>query len=216
MWRGVSAALRRFWSDQSGAAMVAGPSPRSSANRSTFVQASVPIDTIPKSAGQLNFTGNIGTGQNPTRGLVSWGELQVPFIETRGRASWAELEIPLVPTRGRASWSELELPLVPTRGLVSWSELQVAFVETRGRASWGELEVPTAPGTPTRGRVASCEFEVYDLADCMAYMSARVRGQFHFASDEYRHVSTDADGTWRYRKTGAWLDTESDREEKHP
>jgi hypothetical protein len=83
----------------------------------------------------------------------------IPPSPTRGRISWAELEAPLAPTRGRLSWSEFETPLAPTRGRVSWAELEAPLAPTRGRASWAELEVPS-PASPTRGRISFTEFEV--------------------------------------------------------
>ena len=52
----------------------------------------------------------------PTRGRISWAELETPFVPTRGRVSWAELEVPAVPTRGRLSWSEFEVPDVGAAG----------------------------------------------------------------------------------------------------
>jgi hypothetical protein len=98
----------------------------------------------------------------PTRGRVSFTELEVPFVPTRGLVSFAELEIPTVPTRGRVSWAELEVPGVATRGRVSWTEFEVPDIATptRGRVSWAELEVPAVG---TRGRVSWVEFEVPDL-----------------------------------------------------
>lgn len=98
----------------------------------------------------------------PTRGRVSWAELEIPFVPTRGRASWAELEVPTVPTRGRVSFAELEVPLVPTRALVSWAELEVPEppTPTRGLVSMVELEVPFGP---TRGLVSWVELEVPDV-----------------------------------------------------
>lgn len=125
---------------------------------------------------------------SPTRGLVSWAELETPLVPTRGRLSWAELETPLAPTRGRLSWSELEVPGVPTRGLVSWSELEVPLQATRGRISWAELEAPLAPTrgriswaeleaplAPTRGRASFAELEV---------PAAATRGRISFAELE--------------------------------
>lgn len=103
---------------------------------------------------------------SPTRGRVSFAELETPFVATRGRVSFAEFEAPLAPTRGRFSWAELEAPLAPTRGRTSWAELEVPnapATPTRGRVSWGELEVPDPP-TPTRGRVSFTEFETPALA----------------------------------------------------
>jgi hypothetical protein len=124
----------------------------------------------------IEFVPTITDNVTPTRGRVSWAELEVPFKATRGRVSWAELEVPLVGTRGRVSFAELEVPVAPTRGRVSfaevevpnppgdptrgrvsWVELEVPTVATRGRVSWVELEVPLAP---TRGRVSFIELEV--------------------------------------------------------
>lgn len=105
-------------------------------------------------------TSDFTVSLTPTRGRVSWAELEVPFLATRGRISWAELEVPFVATRGRISWAEFEVPLAPTRGRMSWAELEVPFAPadpTRGRVSWAEFEVP---GAPTRGRISWAEFQV--------------------------------------------------------
>lgn len=96
-------------------------------------------------------------GVTPTRGQVSWVELEVPFVGTRGRLSWAELQVPFVGTRGRVSWSELEVPFKLTRGRMSWAEFEAPFQATRGRLSWAEFEVPFKS---TRGRVSWAELEV--------------------------------------------------------
>jgi hypothetical protein len=113
----------------------------------------------------------------PTRGQVSFAEVEVPFIVTRGLASVFEFEVPLVSTRGQVSQVEFEAPLVQARGQASWLELQVPddvppeptrgqlgfaelefpFVVTRGQASFIEFEVPLVS---TRGRASFVEFEV--------------------------------------------------------
>lgn len=91
-----------------------------------------------------------------TRGLVSFAELEVPNVVTRGRISFAEFEAPNAPTRGRMSFAELEVPSLLTRGLLSFAEFEVPTLVTRGLLSWAELEVPTAP---TRGLVSMLELE---------------------------------------------------------
>lgn len=91
-----------------------------------------------------------------TRGLVSFAELEVPNVVTRGRISFAEFEAPNAPTRGRMSFAELEVPSLLTRGLLSFAEFEVPALVTRGLISWAELEVPTAP---TRGLVSMMELE---------------------------------------------------------
>lgn len=79
---------------------------------------------------------------SPTRGQVSFAELEVPFQSTRGRISFVEFETPLAPTRGRMSFAEFETPTVPTRGRTSWAELEAPAVPTRGLIAWVEFEVP--------------------------------------------------------------------------
>ena len=81
-------------------------------------------------------------GGSPTRGLISWTELETPLVATRGQISWTEIEVPLAPTRGLVSWTEIEAPLAPTRGLISWSEGEFPTVATRGLISFAEFEFP--------------------------------------------------------------------------
>lgn len=88
---------------------------------------------------------------SPTRGLVSWTELQAPFQATRGRISWAEVELPLAPTRALISWGEVEAPTVPTRGLASWAAFEAPLAPTRGLISWVELQVPADGGYVGKG-----------------------------------------------------------------
>lgn len=127
---------------------------------------------------------------DPTRGRISWAELEAPLTPTRGRVAWTEFETPAAPadpTRGRLSWAEFETPLVGTRGRISWSELEAPIALTRGRISWAELEAPTAltrgraawaefevPAIATRGRVAWAEFEAPSLGGG-GYTSGRLR-----------------------------------------
>ncbi len=101
--------------------------------------------------------GYVAFGPSPTRGLISWTELESPLAPTRGQISWAEFESPFVPTRGRVSWTELETPFAPTRGRISWTELESPLAPTRGLISWTELESPLAP---TRGLISWTELEV--------------------------------------------------------
>lgn len=98
----------------------------------------------------------------PTRGRVSFAELEVPFVATRGRISFAEFEIPTTATRGRISFSELEVPGISTRGRISFAEIEVPSLATptRGLLSWAELE---APAVLTRGRISFGELEVPDV-----------------------------------------------------
>jgi hypothetical protein len=58
----------------------------------------------------IEFSANLFGGLSPTRGLISWAELETPLVKTRGRVSWAELETPLAKTRGRFSWAEFQVP----------------------------------------------------------------------------------------------------------
>lgn len=78
----------------------------------------------------------------PTRGQVSFAELEAPFVLTRGQVSFAELEAPLVLTRGQVSFAEFEAPTVLTRGQVSWAELEAPTLVTRGQVSWAVFEAP--------------------------------------------------------------------------
>jgi hypothetical protein len=120
-------------------------------------------------------TSDFTSPASPTRGLVSWAELEAPGVATRGLISFTEIETPIALTRGLVSWSELESPIALTRGLISWSEQEVPsalpdptrgligwaeqeapFVQTRGRVSFSEFEAPIAA---TRGRISFTEFE---------------------------------------------------------
>ena len=100
----------------------------------------------------------------PTRGLLSFSEAEVPFVLTRGFLSFAEVEVPFVNTRGLVAFAEFEAPLVPTRGRVSWAEAEVpdASIPTRGLISFVELETPLAP---TRGLISWSEGEVPDAEE---------------------------------------------------
>lgn len=135
--------------------------------------------------------GLIPEGVTPTRGRVSWAELESPFTATRGRVSWAEFEVPFVATRGRVSWTELETPLVPTRGRMSWTELEAPGTPTRGRVSWVELEVPESV-TPTRGQVSFAELEVPFVL---------TRGRISFAELEAPFVGTRGRVSWTELET---------------
>lgn len=112
---------------------------------------------------------------SPTRGLLSWTELEAPFQATRGLISFAEFETPLAPTRGLLSWAELEAPTAPTRGLVSWAEVEVPSLPdpTRGLLAWAELETPVAP---TRGLIAWMELEVPDYGSGGSYKGGFITG----------------------------------------
>lgn len=139
---------------------------------------------------------------SPTRGQLSWVELEAPFVATRGQVSWGELELPLAPTRGQLAWSEFEGPLTPTRGRVAWVELEVPslasptrgqiswveaevpFVGTRGQYAWTELEVPISP---TRGRIAWVELET---------PLAPTRGRVGFVELEVPLVGTRGQVAW--------------------
>ena len=97
----------------------------------------------------------------PTKGRVSFAELETPFVKTKARVSWAEFETPLGATRGRVSFAELEAPLAHTKARVSFAELQVPIVPTKARISWAELQVPDlVVGDPTRGLVSWAELQV--------------------------------------------------------
>ena len=106
---------------------------------------------------------------DPTRGQISWSELDVTWGHT-GDISWAELQTPLVPTSGAISWGELQVTIA-TAGLIGWGELQTPFVPTAGLIGWGELQTPLVPTAGqisqafvdiakalTRGRIGYAEF----------------------------------------------------------
>jgi hypothetical protein len=79
------------------------------------------------------------------RGLLSFGELEVPTAPRRGLLSWGELEIPDPPVadrRGVLTWGELEVPTAPRRGLLSFAELEAPLAPRRGVISWVELQIP--------------------------------------------------------------------------
>ena len=76
-------------------------------------------------------------------------------MPTRGRLSWTELETPLVPTRGRLSFAELETGIAPTRGQISWAELEAGAAPTRGRIAFAELEVVDVGGGEPTGDAMS-------------------------------------------------------------
>lgn len=62
-------------------------------------------------AGQEVFHLKVPTaGATPTRGRVSWVEVEVPFVATRARVSQVEVEVPAAATRGRVSWVEIQVP----------------------------------------------------------------------------------------------------------
>ncbi|HYE78031.1 MAG TPA: hypothetical protein VEI97_08600 [bacterium] len=126
----------------------------------------------------IEFSGTITFQGSPTRGQVSFAELEVPSLATRGRISFAELEVPNVPTRGRISFAELELPNTPTRGRVSFAELELPGTPSRGQLSWSELELPDPP-TPTRGTLSWAEME---------FPSLLTRGQLSWAELEVPDV----------------------------
>lgn len=151
--------------------------------------------------GWIEFSDTLFT--TPTRGRISWAELEAPFVATRGRVSWAELETPVGATRGRISFAELEVPVAPTRGRISfaelevpnppgnptrgrisWAELETPFVSTRGRISWAEFEAPIAP---TRGRISFAEFEV---------PLAPTRGRMSWAELEVPALATRGRISW--------------------
>lgn len=133
--------------------------------------------------------GEVAGGPTPTRGRVSFAELEVPQVATRGRIAWAEFEVPSVATRGRVSFAELEVPQVPTRGSVSFAELEVPQVPTRGRVSWSELEVPNVPAAPTRGVSSWLELEAPDPP-------TPTRGRIAFAELELPALPTLARLAW--------------------
>jgi hypothetical protein len=146
--------------------------------------------------GQISFA-ELETPFTPTRGRISFAELEVPPIPTRGLISFAELETPFAPTRGQVSFAELETPFTPTRGLLSFAELEAPFVSTRGQISFAELETPfvgtrgqisfaelEVPITPTRGQISFAELEVPNFS------SDPTRGQISFAEMETPFVGT--------------------------
>jgi hypothetical protein len=116
------------------------------------------LGSRPLAGGELAGSNTVA-GLTPTRGQISFAELETPFTPTRGRISFAELEVPVVPTRGLISFAELETPFVGTRGQVSFAELEVPITPTRGQISFAELEVPNLSSTPTRGQISFAEME---------------------------------------------------------
>lgn len=177
------------------------------------------VDDAGASVSSTSWVGYLAFGTVPTRGRVSFAELETPNVQTRGRVSFVELEVPNVATRGRVSWAEFEVPttqtrgrvsfaelevpsfaLTPTRGQVSWVELETPFVATRGRVSWIELETPF---TPTRGRVSFAELETPNVATRgrVSFLELEVgfaptRGRISFAEFEAPAAPTRGRVSW--------------------
>jgi hypothetical protein len=81
------------------------------------------------------------SGATPTRGQLSFSELETPNTLTRGQLSFAVVEVPGALTRGQLSFGELEIPSLLTRGRMSFTEVQVDSVPARGQLSFAVFEV---------------------------------------------------------------------------
>lgn len=170
----------------------------------TSAQTTDTVNQIRITATEVTIDYNPATA-DPTRGRVSFAELETPFVVTRGRVSFAEVEVPFVATRGRVSFAEVEVPLAPTRGRVSFTEVEVPNAPadpTRGLVSFAEFEVPEA-ATPTRGRVSFAELETPFVATRgrVSFVEVEVplvptRGRISFAEFEVPLVPTRGRMSW--------------------
>src|SRR3990167_8627732 len=159
--------------------------------------------------GAIEWNVDYTAAATPTRGRVSWAELESPLVGTRGRLSFAELESPAGATRGLLSWAELEAPAAPTRGRVSWAEHESPLAPTRGRVSWAETETPVGatrgllsfaevevPLAPTRGLLSWSEAQAPDLA-----VGDPTRGLLSFTEFEAPLSSTRGRISWAEGET---------------